>query len=202
LILREKQPFTVFLTGEIAKVIADNPIFSALDRSLVSFVEIELDSPFKILEEVTATLFSVPGKVPLFLEEGEVVTDLEGEQTVGVQVSSGSRNFFYIPGCAKLTDDIKDRLRGASLIFFDGTVFDNEEMLKAAVGNKTGARMGHMAMSGSDGSIKGLSNLGIGRKVYIHINNTNPVWRKESSERLEVEAAGWEIGYDGMEIKA
>ena len=164
LILREKQPLTVFLTSEIAKVIADNPIFSALDRNLVSFVEIELDEPFSLLDGVTAMLFSVPGKVPLFLEEGEVVTDLEGEQTVGVQVSYGSSDFFYIPGCAKLTDKIKGRLRGASLVFFDGTVYDNEEMLKAAVGKKTGARMGHMAMSGSDGSIAGFSDLDVERE--------------------------------------
>lgn len=200
LILREKQPFTVFLTSEIAKVINDNPIFSALDRDLVSFVEIGLDSPFQILDGVTATLFSVPGKVPLFLEKGEVVTDLEGEQTVGVQVTSGSREFFYIPGCAKLTETIKDRLRGCSLVFFDGTVYEDKEMVKAAVGKKTGARMGHMAMSGPDGSIAGFSDLAVARKIYIHINNTNPVWRRETSERLAVESAGWEIGYDGMEV--
>ena len=202
LILREKQPFTVFLTSEIARVIADNPIFSALDRDLVSFVEIELDSPFRILDEVAVTLFSVPGKVPLFLEEGEVVTDLEGEQTVGVNVSCGSRNFYYIPGCAKLTDKLKSRLRGASLVFFDGTVYDNDEMHKTAVGNKTGARMGHMAMGGPDGSIAGFSDLSVERKIYIHINNTNPVWQSNTMERLAVERAGWEIAYDGMEVEA
>ncbi|MEM8796512.1 MAG: pyrroloquinoline quinone biosynthesis protein PqqB [Pseudomonadota bacterium] len=200
LILREKQPFTVYLTSEIAKVIADNSIFSALDRSLVTFVEIGLEAPFQLAPGVEATLFAVPGKVPLFLEGDEVITDLEGEQTVGVSLRSGGQEFFYVPGCAKLTDALKERFKGAGLIFFDGTVYDNEEMLKSAVGKKTGARMGHMAMNGENGSLQGFSDLNVTRKIYIHINNTNPVWHPESSERLAVERAGWEIGYDGMEV--
>jgi len=201
LILREKQPFRVFLTREIASVIASNPVFSALDRNLVTFVDTGLNERFELVAGVWAELFSVPGKVPLFMEDGDVITDLEGEQTVGVKLHSEGKRCWYIPGCAKLTDDLKNRLRGEDVVFFDGTVFDNDEMLKAAVGKKTGARMGHIAMSGVEGSIAGFADLDVTRKIYIHINNTNPVWRKSSPERLAVEAAGWEIGHDGMEIE-
>ncbi|MEM8812236.1 MAG: pyrroloquinoline quinone biosynthesis protein PqqB [Pseudomonadota bacterium] len=200
LILREKQPFTVYLTHEIAKVIETNSIFSALDRSLVTFVETGLEEPFDLAPGVTATLFAVPGKVPLFLEGDEVITDLEGEQTVGVAIQSGDSQFFYVPGCAKLTPSLQDRFRGAELLFFDGTVYDNEEMVKAAVGKKTGARMGHMAMNGPKGSVAGFADLDVKRKIYIHINNTNPVWQQDSAERLAVERAGWEIGFDGLEV--
>lgn len=201
LILREKQPFTVYLTSEIAKVIAANSIFAALDRSLVRFAEVELETPFELAPGIEATLFAVPGKVPLFLEEGEVVTDLEGEQTVGVSLRSSDKNFFYVPGCAKLTASLRNRFNNAELIFFDGTVYDNEEMMKAAVGKKTGARMGHMAMTGTHGSLAGFADLNVARKVYIHINNTNAVWLAQSPERQAVEAAGWEVGYDGMEVE-
>ena len=200
LILREKQAFNVYLTHEIAKVIAENPIFNALDRDFVTFHEIELDTPFELVAGVTAELFAVPGKVPLFMEAGEVITDLEGEQTVGVKLQSGKKRIWYIPGCAKLTDKIKAQLKGEEIVLFDGTVFDNEEMKRRQVGNKTGARMGHMAMSGDDGSIANFKNLDVSRKIFIHINNTNPVWDLGSKERQEVEEAGWEVTYDGMEI--
>ena len=200
LILREKQAFKVFLTAAIAKVIAENPIFNALDPQFVSFHEIQLNDPFELVSRVEAELFAVPGKVPLFMEKGDVVTDLEGEQTVGVRLQVGSKQAWYIPGCAKLTDDLKARLQDEALVFFDGTVFNNDEMQKTKVGVKTGARMGHIAMSGSSGSLESFEKLNVQRKIYIHINNTNPVWNKASSEREAVENAGWEIGYDGMEV--
>ena len=200
LILREKQAFTVYLTSEIAKVIADNPIFNALDRELVKFQEIGLNETFEPVLGLSVELFAVPGKVPLFMEEGEVVTDLEGEQTVGICLEGGGKRFYHIPGCAKLTDDLKHRLSNEELVFFDGTVFDNEEMLKASVGKKTGARMGHMAMNGPCGSIAGFADLNVKRKIYIHINNTNPIWQPNSPERQKVLNSGWEIAYDGMEV--
>ena len=62
--------------------------------------------------------------------------------------------------------------------------------------------MGHMSMSGEDGSIAAFAGLSIGQKVFVHMNNTNPVLRPGSSERAEAEAAGWIIGQDGMEITA
>jgi pyrroloquinoline quinone biosynthesis protein B len=72
-------------------------------------------------------------------------------------------------------------------------------MVQQGVGQKTGKRMGHMSMSGPDGSIAAFSELDVRRKVYVHMNNTNPVWRN-GPERAEAEAAGWEVGHDGMEI--
>ena len=107
---------------------------------------------------------------------------------------------FYIPGCARMVPDLAGRLRGAGLVFFDGTVFRDDEMIRAGVGEKTGRRMGHMAMAGPEGSLAAFAGLGVGRKIYVHMNNTNPVWLPDSPERAEVEAAGWEIAHDGMEM--
>ena len=200
LILREKQAFKVFLTREIAKVIAENPIFNALDRTYVSFHEVALDTVFELANGVEAELFAVPGKVPLFMESDDVITDLEGEQTVGVRLKAGQTQAWYIPGCAKLTENLKSRLQNEALVFFDGTVFENDEMKRTKVGEKTGARMGHIAMSGAHGSIIGFSELNVQRKIYVHINNTNPVWKTSSAERQVVTDAGWEIAFDGMEV--
>jgi pyrroloquinoline quinone biosynthesis protein B len=144
----------------------------------------------------------VPGKVPLYMESGEVQTDLIGDQTVGVELETGSSTAYYIPGCAMLTDDLRARLQGASLLFFDGTLWQDDEMVVAGLGQKTGKRMGHMSISGPDGSIAAFSDLQIDRKIFVHMNNTNPVLRPASSERAVAEAAGWTIGQDGMEIIA
>jgi pyrroloquinoline quinone biosynthesis protein B len=202
LTLREMQAFTLFATPGIHEVLDANPIFDALNRSVVDRAEIALDTPFDLVPGLRATLFAVPGKVPLYMEAGEVQTDLVGEQTVGVELCAGETRVYYIPGCAMLSDTLAERLEGADAVFFDGTLWCDDEMRRAGLGEKTGKRMGHMSMSGEDGSIAAFAGLTIGQKVFVHMNNTNPVLRPGSSERAEAEAAGWIIGQDGMEITA
>ena len=75
------------------------------------------------------------------------------------------------------------------------------EMICQSLLGKTSRRMGHISMAGSGGSISAFSSLGVGRKIYVHINSSNPVLDAGSKERSAVEAAGWEIGYDGMEVR-
>ena len=202
LTLREMQAFTLFATPGIHEVLDVNPIFEALNRSVVSRAAIALDTPFDLLPGLRATLFAVPGKVPLYLESGEVQTDLVGEQTVGVELRTGETRVYYIPGCAMMTEDLAARLTGADAVFFDGTLWRDDEMRRAGLGEKTGKRMGHMSMSGEDGSIAAFEELEVKQKIFVHMNNTNPVHRPDSDERAEAEAAGWIIGQDGMEITA
>jgi pyrroloquinoline quinone biosynthesis protein B len=83
---------------------------------------------------------------------------------------------------------------------FDGTLFADDEMIAAGLGEKTGRRMGHMPIDGADGSLHALDGLGK-RRIYIHINNTNPILRPGARERGRVEQAGIEIGYDGLDIR-
>ena len=93
------------------------------------------------------------------------------------------------------------RLRGARLVLFDGTLYTDEEMIAQGLSDKTGRRMGHISMSGAQGSMAAFAALGVERRIYVHINNSNPVLREDSPERAEVERAGWEIAFDGMEIR-
>jgi len=123
-----------------------------------------------------------------------------GEQTVGGALTAGACRVYYIPGCAALTDDLRARLQGADALFFDGTLWQDDEMLRAGLGPKTGKRMGHMSMSGPDGSLAAFADLQVARKIYVHMNNTNPVLNPKSTERRRAEAAGWTIGQDGLEI--
>lgn len=199
--LRESQPFSLFATRTIMSALADNPMFSAVDKTIVPRHVTELGGVVNLPGGLSAELFAVPGKVPLYLEQGDVVIGAETETTIGLKLSANGASFFYVPGCAALPENLANRLRGAQLVMFDGTLWDDEEMIKAGVGHKTGRRMGHMSMSGPDGSIAALSKLDIERRIFIHINNTNPVLVEGSEQKLAAEQAGWQIAYDGMEIE-
>ncbi len=201
LTLRERQAFDLIATAEILDVLAANPIFAALDPALVARRAVALDRPFEILPGLHARLVPVPGKVPLYLEGESVATDLEGEQTVGVELTASGRRALYIPGCARVTPALAARLSGADLLLFDGTLWADDEMIRLGVGAKTGLRMGHLSISGPEGSLAALAPLEIGRKVYVHLNNTNPALVPGSRERAEVEAAGWAVAADGMELR-
>jgi pyrroloquinoline quinone biosynthesis protein B len=118
-----------------------------------------------------------------------------------VEEPASGRHFYYIPGCAEVDGELAERIKGAPLIFFDGTLYTDDEMIRQGLMQKTGARMGHMSISGPQGSIEAFKTLGVGRKIYVHINNSNPVLDDNSSERKATEASGWEVGYDGMEVR-
>jgi pyrroloquinoline quinone biosynthesis protein B len=210
LTLRESQPLVVYATSRVHGVLRDNSVFRILNPDLVKRLPLPLGQ-HQILcaadgeaTGVRVEAFPIPGKIALYLEDPSAGPNFGTvpEDTVALKVSeaAGERHFYYVPGCASLPPEIAERLRGAPLVFFDGTTWTDDEMITTGVGAKTGARMGHMSMSGEAGSIAAFAPLNIQRKVFIHINNTNPVLLDDSPERKMAEAAGWEIGFDGMEI--
>jgi pyrroloquinoline quinone biosynthesis protein B len=210
LTLREAQPLTVYGSKRVLDVLASNSIFDVLDASLVSRRPMMLGRSFAVEGPegpvgIEVEAFPVPGKVPLYLEDAKAGAGLgtqEGD-TVGLKVTeTGSdRHFFFVPGCARLDDATRQKLKGAPLIFFDGTLYTNDEMIVQGLMNKTGERIGHMNMSGANGTMAAFKDLGVKRKVFIHINNSNPALREDSPERAAVEASGWEVAYDGMAIR-
>ncbi|MEE8505339.1 MAG: pyrroloquinoline quinone biosynthesis protein PqqB [Kiloniellales bacterium] len=210
LTLRERQPLVLYASERVQAAVAANPIFGVLNPEFVRREALPLGGALALTGPDGADLgltvepFAVPGKVALYLEDpskGDNLGTEEGD-TIGLcvrQPETGA-HFFYIPGCAGLEAPLRERLKGAPLVLFDGTLFENQEMVTAGLGAKTGARMGHINMSGPDGSMAVLEEMGVERRVYIHINNSNPVLLEDSPERAEVVAAGWELAYDGQEI--
>ncbi|MBP1850342.1 pyrroloquinoline quinone biosynthesis protein PqqB [Rhizobium halophytocola] len=199
LTLREKQEFSLFATPGLQALLAAHPVFGVLDPALVAKIEVDLETDITPLAGLTVRLFAVPGKVPLYQETSELSLDQETDQTVGVELCAGGRRAYYIPGCGRMTEALARRIDGADIVFFDGTLFTDDEMIRAGTGLKTGRRMGHMPITGDGGSLEALGRLAIGRRLYIHINNTNPIWRA-GPERAAVEAAGFTICHDGLEV--
>lgn len=201
LTMRERQPFTVYATERIHQVLDENPIFEVLARDVVARKACALDAPFALEGGLTAAFFAVPGKVPLYLESGDGMPAIvEDGTTVAVEISDGRVRLLYVPGCAAMSDRLRARLAGADLVFFDGTLWHDDEMVRAGLGAKTGRRMGHMSLGDPGGTIDAFRSIEAGYKIIIHMNNSNPVLLADSPERAEAEAAGWIIGRDGMEF--
>ncbi len=200
LTLREKQAFELFATAAIHEVLAENPMFAAVDTELVPRRTVALDTSFGLAAGLTAKLFAVPGKVPLYLEGDVVDTALVGETTVGVEITAEGRRALYIPGCADLPGWLLERVEGADLLLFDGTLWSDDEMITAGLGAKTGRRMGHISVGDPDGSLARLADTRLGRRVFVHINNSNPLCDPASPQSARAQDAGWQIARDGMEI--
>jgi pyrroloquinoline quinone biosynthesis protein B len=197
--LRERQAFGLFGTAQTLAVLDENPIFRALNPEFVTRRAIATDIAFEVLG-IAITAYALPGKVPLFAEAGEDPGVTEDGATIGIAVSAGGKTLHYIPGCAMMTPALRQRLAGAACVMFDGTLFTDDEMIRMAAGPKTGRRMGHMPMTGAGSTLEAFAEIPVGRRIFIHINNTNPALLADSPERAQLSAAGWEVAEDGMEI--
>jgi pyrroloquinoline quinone biosynthesis protein B len=207
--LRESQPFGLYAHRRVLEVLEQNSIFKVLNPEVVARRNLPLDDIHGLRDGsdlslgLAVTAFAVPGKVPLWCEDvNDTRLGTQTGDTVGLEVRAGAGNasMFYVPGCAAISESLAARLRGAALVFFDGTLWRDDEMIVQGVGRKTGRRMGHMSCSGDEGSLAAFAALDVKRKVFVHINNTNPLLLSDSAERCEAEALGWEIAYDGMEL--
>lgn len=210
--LRERQPFAIYATAQVLATLEANSIFRVLDPALVPRRILPPAKELAICDAegretgVMIEPFPVPGKIALYLEDRDhpdANFSSDAGDTIGVRIAGiGSRgSVFYIPGCARIDAALRARLADAACLLFDGTVYTDDEMIVAGVGQKTGARMGHLAISGESGSIAGLADVKVGRRVFVHINNTNPILDENSAEHAAVKAAGWEIASDGMEME-
>lgn len=204
--LREGSPFTIYGHSRVLDILKANSIFNVLGDK-VQRQAIAIDESFALtLPDGTRPglemlPFIVPGKGAWYLEGTADGANADGD-TLGLQITdvASGTSIYVLTACARVTPDLKARLADAPLVFFDGTVWRDDELIVQRLGQKTGQRMGHIAMSGDDGAIASLDNIGIGKKVFLHINNSNPALRENSSEHAETTRAGWTIAADGMEF--
>ncbi|MBS0985078.1 pyrroloquinoline quinone biosynthesis protein PqqB [Acetobacter thailandicus] len=203
LTMREKQAFSLYATAPVLEQLAANPVFNALDRTLVPRHEMHSGQPVALTPAgFSITPFAVPGKVPLYAEQGENPAEIKTDgEFIGLDISDGKQHVLFIPGCAMMTDALRKRLKTADVVFFDGTLWTDDEMVRMGLGQKTGRRMGHMSVADTpDGTIATFANLNIPHKILIHINNSNPILLADSPERKQAKEAGWDIAYDGMRL--
>lgn len=207
--MREGSPFTIYAHERVLAILKSNSIFNVLGETNVKRQPIAVDQAFEPTlpdgspSGLEVLPFEVPGKGAWYLEGKDHPAGKDGVgDTLGLRIAetAGGKYFYFLAACARVTDDLKSRLAGAPLVFFDGTVWRDDELIAAGLGNKTGQGMGHISMSGDHGAIACLAGLDIGQKLFLHINNSNRALLKDSAERETLERAGWRIPADGMEI--
>jgi len=207
--MREGSPFTIYAHERVLAILRSNSIFNVLNEKNVRRQPIEVDKAFEptlpdgSLSGIEILPFAVTGKSAWYLEGKAHPAGNDGDgDTLGLRIAdrASGKYLYFLAACAGVTNDLRSRLAGAAAVFFDGTVWRDDELIAAGLGNKTGQGMGHIAMSGDTGAIAALADIDIGRKMFLHINNSNPVLLRDSAERKAAEHAGWQIPTDGTEI--
>jgi pyrroloquinoline quinone biosynthesis protein B len=195
--LRESTPFTLYATPSSHAAVAANAMFSAM--TAMTRRAINPGERFMLAGNIEASMFMVPGKLPLYLEGDAPEIGAETAANVGIELMHEGARLVFVPGAAAVSPAMRERFAKADVILFDGTLFTDDEMQRSGTGSKTGRRMGHMPIEGEGGVLQALDGFAA-RRIFVHINNTNPIQISGSAERARIEAAGWEVAYDGMEI--
>jgi pyrroloquinoline quinone biosynthesis protein B len=211
--LREFQPIEIYATRSVLRILReDNSLFALLDRvpRQAEWKEIQPDVKFCVNGELRFHPIPLPGGFPGFVKTNRKAELDAREAVLGLIVESPSgARMAYLPGVAKVEDSWSDWLDECDVLLFDGTFWTDDELCRVrgggaapgAVKYKTAAEMGHLPLSGPGGSIAALRNLKRPRKIFFHINNTNPILDESSEAFAQVRDAGWEVAHDGMEIK-
>jgi len=208
--MREGSPFAIYAHAKVLAILRSNSIFNVLSEKNVARMAIEVDQTFEPRlpdggpSGIEILPFTVAGKGAWYLEGKAHPGGDDGTgDTLGLRIrdKASGKQFFFLAACAGVNDELKARLSGAPLVFFDGTVWRDDELILAGLGTKTGQGMGHISMSGHKGAIESLADVAIDRRIFLHINNSNPALLHGSAERKIAEHAGWQIPADGTEIE-
>jgi pyrroloquinoline quinone biosynthesis protein B len=209
LCLRESQPLVVYATETVRRgFVQSNVLYRTLQRfpgqvswrTLRAGAEVELRRDGGDPSGLSVEAFAVPGKLPVHLEGLGVDSDARDNVGLRIRERGSRRALVYLSGVARMTPDVLSAAERADCLFFDGTFWSEDELRELGASEKRASDMAHLPIGGPGGSLAALGGVGAARRMYIHLNNTNPVLREDSPERAAVERAGWEIARDGMEI--
>jgi pyrroloquinoline quinone biosynthesis protein B len=210
--LREFQTFFVFATASVQRILKkENKIFDVLERS-------EPPVQWQVLSSrgrLGCHLSETPGEAPAFicatLPLGDMYPDYVSpdlvrtlsadEATVGFNFEHRGKRLFVVPSLSGRNAEWTKHAANADLVLIDGTFWSDDELRRTGRSSKTAREMGHLPLSGPGGLLEQFPGNAKGRRVLIHINNTNPILDEDSTEHRAALDAGFEIAYDGMELK-
>ena len=203
LLLREFHSFNIHSTPAIRAILTeDNSLFAVLARfsGQVGWRDIRFDAPFSA-GGARAEALLLAGSFPGFVSRTRAAALNPIEAVIGLLLTpeAGGKTLAFLPGVGRISDLLLERLQSCDVVLFDGTFWSNDEPMHIPGLGRTALDIGHLPVSGTGGSLDRLAALS-SRKIYIHINNTNPMLDEESSEYRSVRDCGWEIACDGMEI--
>jgi pyrroloquinoline quinone biosynthesis protein B len=201
LLLREADDLEIHATAAVYETLSKG---TSLLQTLGAYTNVErrqvaTGKEVSLADGLSYQAFSVPTNKRARFGTGEG----EEEGVVGYRITDENtgRVLVYVPGAQELTASVRTHLEGCTCLLFDGTCWQDDELIRLGIANKTSREMGHLPIGGADGSLKQLAPLPIERKIYIHINNTNPILIEDAPERRIVEEHGLEVAADGLELE-
>jgi pyrroloquinoline quinone biosynthesis protein B len=207
--LRESYPLTVYATDRVRRGFTeDNVLYRTLERfaGQVTWRVLALGRDEELTAQgggpsgLSVAAVALPGQPPLHLR-GRVPPDPEDSIGFRIRERATGRVLAYLSGVAAVTPAVRDALDDAACVFFDGTFWSEDELPALKLGDKRAAAMAHLPVGGPQGSLRALDGLRARHRLYIHLNNTNPLLREDSRERAAARAAGWVVAEDGMDIQ-
>jgi pyrroloquinoline quinone biosynthesis protein B len=209
--LRELQSLRVYCTASVRRILReDNSVFAMLNRvpNQVLWTEITSDGSFPLLtvagndSGIGCTVFSLGSRFPAYVSRERTASlNAEGALLGAVLTSASGKRFAYMPAVPAVDDSLLRRLEGVDLLFFDGTFWSDDELIRVQGSGSTAREMGHIPVFGSEGSLRKLAGLRNPHKVFVHINNTNPMLDESGPEYREVRNEGWEVAEDGSSFE-
>lgn len=207
LLLREGCPHTVYCTDQVYEDLSTGfPIFKMLEhwngglkRQRIGITEGDRQFRVESVPELEFTAIAILSNAPPYSPHRDnphsgdnIALRIRDRQTGAVVL--------YAPGLGSIDASTRELMRDADCLLVDGTVWHDDEMLRAQAGTRRGQEMGHLAQGGEGGMVALLDEFSEPRKILIHINNTNPILDEESPERALLDAHGIEVAFDGMSI--
>jgi pyrroloquinoline quinone biosynthesis protein B len=208
LLLRELQPLNVYATASVIHVLRhQNNMFDMLNRApdqvrwraITPGESFKLSAPCGQPSGITCTPISISARYPVYVSGSDPQLNPNEAALALVVTSDSGRTLVCAPSVAEITPSLHEWLEKADLMLFDGTFFNNDELIRVRGTGERAREMGHLPVGGEYGSLHQLARLRIPRKLYIHINNTNPMLNETSSEYRSVRDAGWELAEDGWQ---
>lgn len=208
--LRELQPFRIYCTPSIRSILQEqNNVFAMLNRvpAQVEWAEIKAGQSFP-LQAISGNrsglhceVFSIGSRYPVYVCREQASRLVPEEASLGLIIESSSgKRLAYLPAVSAIDEELLRNMETADALLFDGTFWSDDELIQVQGSGTTAREMGHVPVSGADGSLQKLAGLRRPRKIFIHVNNTNPMLDESSPEYREVRAAGWEIAEDGWRL--
>jgi pyrroloquinoline quinone biosynthesis protein B len=210
LLMRELQPLNAYASLSVRRVLTeDNSMFVMLQRvpDQVKWNEIELDEPFPLLTPtgensgMRCRALSLGRHYPAYVSRRRQTELTRREASLGLIVDSPSgKRLAYMPAVPQIDDLLLKEAESADVLLFDGTFWSDDELIRVQGSGQTSLEMGHVPVSSAEGSLEKLAHLRRPRKIYMHINNTNPMLDEASAEHRQVREGGWEIAEDGWQF--
>jgi pyrroloquinoline quinone biosynthesis protein B len=206
--LREFYPLVIYATERVKQgFIEGNSFYRTLQRfsNQITWRNLTLDHKTPLLLEngkpsgLTIEAMALPGQPPLHLR-GQFVENLEDNVGLKICEPSTGRMLLYLSSVKQISPAVSQWLCPADCVFFDGTFWSEDELIGVDSKGKRARDMAHIPIGGKEGSLSLLAKIQIPRRIFIHVNNTNPILREDSLERQMVQDAGWTVAYDGMEV--